>query len=262
MIEANTNISKDTDGKPAGVVALELLVQRLINGEFTMGQPLRETCLARELGLSRNAIREALNQIVGWDIFEYIPYCGYRVRKFSLHDFLEWHEMREAIEPLAARRLARLRPPLVIQKLEQCLDELDAAAKVGDIDGRRRADFNFHLAVVENCGNRSFSHMRNIGFLVILFFFDTTFCSELRYVLENSTSKLLPKHFSPQEFDSLNEDLTAKMHRKMLECIKNGDAEGAESCFKTHAANQVHNMENIIMYYGNGLRRGGCENKI
>jgi len=246
---------KDEKRQPAGIIALEMLIQRLINGEFAMGQAIRETCIAKEMGLSRNAVREALNQIVGWDVFEYIPYCGYRMRVFSIRDFLEWNEMREAIEPLAARRLARLRPINVIKMLEQYLDEFEKAIISNSEEKRRRADFKFHLTVVENCGNRCFSHMRNICYMVVLFFYDSTLQSELRYIVENQTSKCLPKHFSPQEFESLNMDLTVEMHRKMLEYIKNGNAEEAESCFRTHTANQVRNLENIIMYYNDLTKR-------
>lgn len=92
--------SKTGDGKMTvtGQVA-QLIIDRIIAGEFAQGHPVRESKLAKELETSRNVVREALNLIVGMGILEYVPYCGYRTKCFTLQNMLEWYEIREGIEP-------------------------------------------------------------------------------------------------------------------------------------------------------------------
>lgn len=240
----------DMEKQPAGIIALGLLIEKLKRGEFQAGQPIRESVLAEEFGLSRNAVREALNQIVGWDIFEYIPYCGYRLRKFTLHDFLEWYEMREAIEPIAARRLALLRPPEVIRKLEGYLEEFEAEAASENYDSGKLTgiDMNFHLTVVENCGNRRFSHMQTIGYFIVLFFCNKAGSSKLVTYVQNSTNQFLPPGFTEKDYTKLNMELTIKKHRKMLDFIIQGKAAEAERCFREHTSVQVSNLQNMIHY--------------
>ena len=111
--------NQDLSDSPAGVQALHILLDKLRNNEYPPGTPLRETVLAVEFDLSRNAVREALNRMVGWDIVEYLPFRGYRIRNLSLRDLLEWYELREAIEPIAARRLALIRSRKVVAELEK-----------------------------------------------------------------------------------------------------------------------------------------------
>ncbi len=240
----------ETEKQPAGILALQLLIEKLKRGDFKPGQPIRESVLADEFGLSRNAVREALNQIVGWDIFEYIPYCGYRLRKFTLYDFLEWREMREAIEPLAARRLAASRPPEVLKELEKYLVEFEKEAASGNRDNQKLTmlDLSFHLAVVENCGNRRFSYMQTVGYFIAQFFFDKIGETNLALQVSNSTNQHLRPGFSEQDYKDLNMKLTIDKHREMLAHIKNGREVEAERSFREHAADQVHNLKKVIEY--------------
>jgi DNA-binding GntR family transcriptional regulator len=254
MIELAENITIDNEKndprKPAALKAIQLLIDKLTNGLLESGQALKESVLAKEFDLSRAAVREALNQAVGWGIFEYVPYCGYRVRKFTSQDILEWYEMREAIEPIAARRIARVRPIQVLNELEEHMLKQEKALKENDLSTSRTEDMKFHLTVVRNCGNRRFAHLQNVGYLGAVFFFDHMTSSPARYKVAHSTLKHLPKDYTEKDFDAKNVTLTIAKHREMFEAIKGGDTDKAEALFKEHANNQVRNLENIIMYYG------------
>ncbi len=236
--------------QPAGVQALQMILSKLYKGEFESGKPLKESVLANEFELSRNAVREALNQVVGWGIFEYVPYCGYRVCKFSSQDILEWYEMREALEPIAARRLARARPRDVLVMMEHCLLDQEKAMAEHNHFESSIADMNFHLAVIDNCGNRRFCHLQNTSYLAASFFFNKLNQLPAHYEVAESTIKYLPPNYTKAEFDSKANELTINKHREMFEAIKNGNVDIAEALFREHARNQVQNVENMIMYYG------------
>ena len=49
--------NQDLSDSPAGVQALQILLDKLRNNEYPPGTPLRETVLAVEFNLSRNAVR-------------------------------------------------------------------------------------------------------------------------------------------------------------------------------------------------------------
>ncbi len=248
----NAELEEITGGlkQPAGIQALQMIIQKLNHGEFVSGQSIKESVLAKEFELSRNAIREALNQIVGWGIFEYIPYCGYRVRNFTAQDMLEWVEMREAIEPIAARRLARVRPPKVLAEMELALSRQAEAVKINSIAKLRNADIDFHLAVVRHCGNRRFEQLQSVSYLSAAFLFNTANRLPSRYQVSTDTIQHLPSNYTREEFENKANELTLECHRRMWEAIRSGNAAEAENLFREHAHIQVENMENTIMYYG------------
>ncbi len=155
---ANADLS--TADSPAGYVALQKVMELLTDGSFEPGKPIREVQLAGRLGINRNAVREALNQLVGMDVMEYIPYCGYRLLPYTLRDMLEWQELRLCIEPMAVR-LSDGRPYADLKPLHDEIEEIlaieEQCTAKNDSQGCWRCDISFHLKLVECSGNRRMS---------------------------------------------------------------------------------------------------------
>ena len=82
---------------PDFISASEQLTRLLFSKELESGYPLKESLLAKQFHVTRPAMREALSQAIGWRLVEYVPYCGYRIRVFTLGDLRDWTELREAI---------------------------------------------------------------------------------------------------------------------------------------------------------------------
>ena len=240
------NICKER--QTAGAKVLQMLLDKIERGEYTSGQPIKESVLAQSGNWSRNAVREAMSQLVGWDILEYTPYCGYRMREYTLQDLLEMYELREAIEPLAARRFARLRPTQALNELALHLKIMETLSEHKDMVAYRRADLDFHLCIVSNCGNRLFSQKQLQAHLIALFFLNRIQFSEAKYQ-QYSTLRHFTNPPTHEEFDSLNIKLTVDMHRSLFDSIYRGDAENAERLCREHAANLVKNIESFILYY-------------
>ena len=239
--------------KPDSILAQEKLLELFQNGVFKSGDNLKETVLAPQLGVTRPAMREALNQAVGWGIVEYKPYCGYKIRNFSIYDLLECYEMREALEPVAAWRVAQMRPPKVLAMLEEYLLKLEEAILSGKHEMANLYDSKFHLSVIENCGNRSFTRMQNISNLAATFYINSP-TNQYKHLVQNNTSQFLNKEFTDQEYNELNTRLTVDMHRRMLESLKNGNSEEAAKLFREHAHIQVENLRNIIVFQGSEIK--------
>jgi DNA-binding GntR family transcriptional regulator len=234
---------------PASILAQQKLLELFREGTFKSGETLKESVLAGQLGVTRPAMREALTQAVGWGIVEYIPYCGYKIRDFTIYDLLECYELREALEPIAAWRIAQTRPQKVISQLESYIENFEQAEKEGDRNKVNRYDYQFHLAVIENCGNRCFARMQSMANFATAFFFSSN-VGEYRFTVKNHTSQMLGDNYTEIEYNELNSKLTIEMHRRMLNSLKEGHADEAEKLFREHAHIQVENLRNIIVYQG------------
>ncbi len=224
----------------ASAKVLQVLLNKIQNGEYTSGQRVSISDL--EADGNRNAVREAMSQLVGWDILEYTPYCGYRMREYTLHDLLERYELREAIEPLAARRLARLRPRHALNEIAGHLAIMEDFFNYKDMNIFHRADLDFHYCIVANCGNRQFTQKQIHVNLIALFFLDHIQPFKMEY---RQYSDVAPE----EDFDELNIRSTNEMHRKIYDSICNGSVETAELLCRNHAATLVRNLENFILFH-------------
>ena len=232
---------KTVSNQPVMVVALKKLTEEIAAGNFKSGQAVKESVLAQKYRVSRSAIREALNQIVGWGLFEYIPYRGYQVKKFTIDDLLQWSELREAIEPIAARRIAKSQFPKALAVLEHYHKILLKAYDEEDLEEIYSADYHFHMSVVEQCKNTQFSQLQTISNHAAIFFFGRSM-----YETNLSLHKLANIDEQPGgDSQNVKEKFrgTISSHIEMLNAIRDGDAEKAEKTFKIHAAAQSLRIE-------------------
>src|SRR5690349_14050541 len=85
---------------------LESLGARIISGEMPPGTKLTEASLARQLGVSRAPLREALLKLEERQLIERVPFSGMRVAVLSPNTIFELFEIREVLEGLACRKAA------------------------------------------------------------------------------------------------------------------------------------------------------------
>lgn len=139
--------------------AKNFIVQMMLDSKVRLGDRLVESRLAKQLKLNRSIVREALNRLQANRLVDYKPNCGYRARTFGVQDVVEVWELREAIEPIAARDLAALRTPAALEKVKQTLVDYRAAMARNDPQGGWQADKTFHFSIVEGSGNSRFSEI-------------------------------------------------------------------------------------------------------
>jgi DNA-binding GntR family transcriptional regulator len=89
----------------------ERLWRRIVNLEFAPGERLAEETLARELGVSRTPVREALLRLGEVGLVRVIPRRGFSVPIISPEDIVELYDLRAALETYATRRATALVTP-------------------------------------------------------------------------------------------------------------------------------------------------------
>lgn len=140
------------------------------------GGPLSEPTLARDLGVSRTPIREAIRRLEAERLLEQKPKRGTYVRRPDAREIDELFELRCLIEPNAAARAAGNRGEevarsvqAILQRMKAVLEKLKTA--VGDEAAqleREHAslDLDFHRAILEAAGNRTIAALASsVGML-------------------------------------------------------------------------------------------------
>jgi DNA-binding GntR family transcriptional regulator len=136
----------------------DVLLARVISGEYPPGSRLVETRIAQELGVSQAPVREALRDLEQLGCVEYEPFRGSSVRALSVHDLLEAFPVRAALEGLACRLAAERISDAQLERLAALVDEMRAAS---DPRAESAADSEFHATIVEAAGNATLTRQWN-----------------------------------------------------------------------------------------------------
>lgn len=85
----------------------ETLKQRILCGELAPGSIAVEPDLAKEFGVSKTPVREALQRLAFQGHVTILPKRGYLIRSMGLSDVLELIEVRTLLEPHVAAEASR-----------------------------------------------------------------------------------------------------------------------------------------------------------
>ena len=133
--------------------ALTTIVRAITTGAFAPGEKLSEASLARQLGISRGPLREALGQLEG-SLVTRTPRLGYSVIQLTAADLADLLTMREALEGMAARLAAARVTDAELDRFRALLRDADVRSQRRDGYLRRALDDDFHLLMLDACGNR------------------------------------------------------------------------------------------------------------
>jgi DNA-binding GntR family transcriptional regulator len=135
--------------------AVAAIISGATRGVILPGDRIVEAELARALGMSRVPIREALRILESQGVVTSTPYKGIRLMEVTHARLEQVLDVRTTLEVLAARRAleAGRNDKAGIATLREARDELDLAARRGDVYGFALADAGFHRALCELGGN-------------------------------------------------------------------------------------------------------------
>ena len=134
--------------------AFSKIVQAITAGEIAPGERISEAKLARQLGISRGPLREALGRLEG-RLVERKPRIGVRVIDLTLEDLKHLMSVREALEGMATRLAAQHMTDRELKSLRDLLSRHGRDPSVLSPHGyfQKTADDDFHLRVVRGARN-------------------------------------------------------------------------------------------------------------
>ena len=130
------------------------LRRSIVTGRLQPGTRLLEAELARQLGVSRAALREALRTLQREGLVESRPNRGTVVATVSADDLSEIYSLRSLLEGYAACRVAEQATPEQLEELQALVDEVVAAREAREGERVAEADLRFHKALWEMVGHR------------------------------------------------------------------------------------------------------------
>src|SRR5262245_38457242 len=122
------------------------------DGRIAGGERVREEEIARNLGVSRTPVREALQRLQQRGLLVLGPGRGLVVARLSQQQVIELYAMREILEGSAARFAAQHATAAEIAMLYQLQEELKAAE--GDAMLHVSLNRRFHQAIYQAAHNR------------------------------------------------------------------------------------------------------------
>jgi DNA-binding GntR family transcriptional regulator len=208
-------VAKIFEGRPplaknASLVATEVIREAILDGRLVPGQRLKEEELARELGISRTPVREALLVLQTEGMVEAAPNRGATVRSYDADDLGEMYLLRAALEGLAARLAAERVTPRDLAKLHKSCDRFESAGMLGTLKELVKENLFFHNTILDVAGSERISQLvRSVTELPLVY---------KSYLWYSPSQKLVSAHY----------------HRQIVHALEAGDPERAESVMKQH----------------------------
>jgi DNA-binding GntR family transcriptional regulator len=149
----------------ASVAATEVIRSAIVDGRLHPGQRLKEEELARELGISRTPVREALLMLQAEGLVDASPNRGAKVRTHSAQDLDDLYQLRALLEGHAARRAASRLADEAISSLHASCRRFEALLETEKADFRELVKENvvFHETILEGADSARLAAMvRNV----------------------------------------------------------------------------------------------------
>lgn len=227
MNQTDSALQKDT----LPMQILSKLMDWIMDGKLKMGEKLNTEELAKQLGVSRMPIREALTGLEKMGLAESIPYAGMRLVSLTKDDVLQIYLMRQSLEPLLAERVCENITEEDIETLETIHKEYIEIVKAEELDTKKLYLQNrkFHFAIYE------ISKMSRICSVIeelwdILSFFKLIYGRE---VLK----------------ERVGVDAMIDEHRSYIEALKNKDAKALKNGLYENLGKRIDGIATEKDYY-------------
>ncbi len=123
--------------------------ERILNGEYQLGEALVELKLSEEFSVSRTPVREALRQLELDGLVHSIQNKGVMVTGVSQKDIGDVYEMRKLIEGLASRWAAETITEEEKIRMKETLDLCEFYTMKGDHKKVLEYDSHFHETIFQ-----------------------------------------------------------------------------------------------------------------
>jgi DNA-binding GntR family transcriptional regulator len=209
--------------------AYEKLKLLILRGEIGRGEPLIERTIAERLGVSRTPVRETILRLEREGLVRVIEGKGAFVASLTAEDLIEIYQLREALEPLAARLACDHIEPAALDRFEEEFrsQKADPTTREQDPDAWVKLGRAFHETFIHASGNeRLIKVISGMQEQIELF-------------------RGLGRTISPNAIS----ESTVDEHLEILNALRARDPLRAETAVKTHLHNALrYRLEGLRLY--------------
>ena len=196
-----------------------ILKARIIKGDLKPGKKILEVNIAKQLGVSRTPVREALRELAAEGFVKMEPNLGMIVIDFSLEELKEVLQIRRVLEGLATSIAAEKITQEETKKLEKITKKMSICISKNDVVVYSELNAEFHKIILNTCGNKRLMKICN-----------NLSSSDHRFRIRSLRSNPGRLKYSLGE------------HWKIVEALKKKDSEQAEKLSQKHIENVLANI--------------------
>jgi DNA-binding GntR family transcriptional regulator len=187
----------------------------IADGAITPGERILQEKLAREMGVSRTPLVNALKRLAQERLVEWVPRRGIYVKQFSLKEMAQIFEVREGLEPIAARLAATRICPTEVREFKRIFDGFSTKPSPAEVQRYLRCDRHFHWRLVELTENPHLAAaMESVNMMI----------SAYQIGIPRSLAESLPEH------------------RTILDALRRREPEAAEAAMRVHIRRSVERI--------------------
>ena len=188
----------------------ENLRERIVNGEFELGEQLSEARIAKNLEVSRTPVREAINRLEMEGLLVIEPQRGSFVFNLEPEELAKLCDARVCLETAAMTAALQTNPQALHSALTDCVSKMKAAREEGDDAEYLSQDTVFHQSLF-NCADNRFLN-------------DAYQTIALKMAALRSRLGHHPDHMAK----------SYREHIELVDCVEKGDLAKALSILKLH----------------------------
>lgn len=128
-------------------IVTDTIRDAILDGRYQPGQRLVADELAKDMGVSRMPVREALQRLEVTGLVSLVPHKGAVVNEFSKDEIIEIYHIRGVLDGLATRLATPHLAPADHKRLEEILKEMDRAVRAKDTDRILAVNRDFHAVI-------------------------------------------------------------------------------------------------------------------
>jgi DNA-binding GntR family transcriptional regulator len=198
-------------GENTGMAVARRLQEAIVSGELAPGTRLGEQTLARQFGVSRTPIREALLLLRNERLIDMPPNRPALVRNFTADDLHEMHSLRAVLEGYAARTAAAKLTEAGLARLAESTERYGRLREEDEDLPRLVAEnMAFHETIIDAAASERLASMiRQVTVLPLIYRSYMTYSRD-------------------------NRDTAWRHHKQILAALRDRDPDAAEIAMKAH----------------------------
>ncbi len=197
------------------------LREDILDGKYQENEELKEVAIGKELGVSRTPVREAFRQLELEGLIQIIPNKGAYVTGITPKDVHDIYMIRSTLEGMCARLATENISKEQLEELEENVYLAAFHAEKGHMEQMAELDSRFHHILYASCNSKMLENLLE---------------DFHQYVI-----RIRRKTLSTMRGKASNEE-----HRKIMEAIRNKDADAAEHLANQHIINAYENIKNSM----------------
>ena len=154
------NLSKIEGYELLSQKVYHILKTGIVKKHLKPGTKLLEVKIAKQMGVSRTPVREAIRKLAAEGFVKISPNQGVIVSIASIEDTQEVLQIRSVLEGLAARLATKVINGEEIKELEKYIEQMEYYANKDNALAFSKMDVKFHELILNICGNNRLIQIR------------------------------------------------------------------------------------------------------